>query len=126
MSRMSIEGSAAVVCRQYLGRMFSSSIRRFATIFQADISAILLFPYEIQINARPEKDIIIFSESQPSLQALQPAKTPSTLVKCRQKALNDVFPHQSLVLFWVLRHSGLRGRDGVNKLAMEGSDHQFV
>jgi hypothetical protein len=45
-----------------LGRRLSISLRKHATVFQPEVYAILACVYEIQMNARPEKYISIFSE----------------------------------------------------------------
>jgi ribonuclease HI len=82
--------------------------------------------YEIEKNATPEKYISIFSDSQATLKSLQSTKTSSQLVQRRQKSLSAIFTYKSVVLFWVHGHPGIRGKDSVDMLAMEGSGRQFV
>ena len=53
VSRTPVGGCTAGVYWQYLVREFGSSIRSLATIFQADIFAILPCDYENQMIARP-------------------------------------------------------------------------
>ena len=43
-----------------------------------------------------------------------------------QKALRDISTRQSVGLFWVPGHSGVRGNEIGNGLAREGTVHQFV
>ena len=81
---------------------------------------------EIQKKARPEKYFSIFSDSQTTLKSLQSTKTSSQLVQRRQKPLSAIFAHQSVVQFSVPGHPGIRGKDNVDKLAMDGSVRQFV
>jgi len=54
------------------------------------IYAILACAHEIQMNARSEKYVCIFIDSQVALKALQTAKITSPLVQQYQKALNDI------------------------------------
>jgi ribonuclease HI len=75
--------------------------------FQAEIHATLTCTHEIQMNARPEKCVSIFSDSQAALKALQAVKTTSPLVQQCQKALNDISTRHSVRMFWVPGHSGL-------------------
>jgi len=49
------EGTGAGVYRQLLGRRLSISLGKYATIFQAEVYAILASVYEIQTLVRPEK-----------------------------------------------------------------------
>jgi hypothetical protein len=57
-----------------MGRRVTISLGRHATVFQAEIYAILACVYKIQINARSEHDISICSDSQTALKALWAAK----------------------------------------------------
>jgi ribonuclease HI len=57
-----------------VGRRLTTSLGRHATVFQAEIYAILACVYEIQVNARSEHDISICSDSQMALKALRAAK----------------------------------------------------
>jgi len=52
-----------------LGRRLSISLRKHATVFQPEVYAILACVYEIQMNARPEKYISIFSDSRVALES---------------------------------------------------------
>jgi hypothetical protein len=78
---------------QSLGTGLSISLGRYATVFQAEINAILTCAYKIQMNAKPEKYISICSDSQASWKTLQSAKTMSPLVQWFQKAVNDISTH---------------------------------
>jgi hypothetical protein len=53
-----------------LGRRISISLRKHAIVFQPEVYAILACVYEIQKNARPEKYVSIFSDSQVALKAI--------------------------------------------------------
>jgi hypothetical protein len=77
-SRMK-EGTGAGVYGQSVERRLSFSVGRYTTVFQAEIYAILACVYEIQSLNRPEKYIIICSDSQAALKALQAVRTMSPL-----------------------------------------------
>jgi hypothetical protein len=73
-------GAGDGVYEQSLGRRLSISLAKYATVFQAEIYAILACVYEIQANVRSEKYISICYDSEAALKALQAAKTTSPLV----------------------------------------------
>ena len=100
-------GTGAGVYWQSLGRRLSICLVKYATIFQTEIHAILACAHKIQTNARPEKCVSIFSDSQAALKTLQAAKTTSPLVQQCQKTLNVISTQHSVGLFCVHGHSDL-------------------
>ena len=80
-----------------MGRRLSFSLGRYATVFQAEIYAILACAHEIQLHGRPEKCVGICSDSQVALKALQAARISPLVQQC-QKALNDI--EISFIAFW--------------------------
>jgi hypothetical protein len=54
-----MEGTGTGVYGQSLGRRLSISVGKYATIFQAELYAILAYVYEIQTLVRPEKYVSI-------------------------------------------------------------------
>jgi hypothetical protein len=85
-----MEGTGAGVYGQSVGRRLSIPLGKHATVFQAEVYAILACVYETETQGRPEKCVSICSDSQAALEALQAAKTISPLVEQCQKALNDI------------------------------------
>ena len=83
-------GTGAGVYGQYVGRRLSVSVGRYAAVFQAEIYAVLACAYEIQLYGRSEKYVSICCDSQVALEALQAARTTSSLVQQCQKVLNDI------------------------------------
>jgi ligand-binding sensor protein len=75
---------------QSVNRRLSISLGKHATVFQAEVYAILACVNETETQDRPEKHVSICSESQAALKALQAAKTTSPLVWQCQQALNDI------------------------------------
>lgn len=116
----------AGVYGQFLGSRLNISLRKHATIFQAEMYAILACVNEIQINVRPEKYIGICSDSQAALKAFQAATTTSALVRRCQKAFIDISPGHAVGLYWVSGHAGVRRNEIADKLARDGFVQKFV
>jgi hypothetical protein len=76
-----VERSGAGVYGQYVNRRLSIPLGKHATVFQAEVYAILACVHEIEAKYRPEKYVSICSGSQAALKALQAAKTTSLLVR---------------------------------------------
>jgi hypothetical protein len=74
------EGTGAGVYGQSVNRRHSIPLGKHATVFQAEVYAILACVHEIEAQDRPEKYVSICSDSQAALKALQAAKTTSPLV----------------------------------------------
>jgi hypothetical protein len=73
-------------------RMLSIPLGIHATVFQAEVYAILACAHENEAQDRPEKYVSICSASQAALKALQAAKTTSPMEHQCQHALNDLCP----------------------------------
>jgi len=84
------EGTGAGVYGQSVNRRLIISLHKHATVFQAEVYAILACVHEIETQERPEKYVSICSDSQVALKALQAAKTTSPLVQLCQQPLNDI------------------------------------
>jgi hypothetical protein len=64
------EGTRVGVYGQSVGRRLSFSLGRYATVFQANIYAILACVHENQFQGKPEKHVRICSDSQADVKAL--------------------------------------------------------
>jgi len=84
------EGTGAGIYGQSVGRRLTICLGRYATVFQAEIFAILACAHEVQLHGRPEQHISICSNGQATLNALQVARTTCALVQQCQKAVNDI------------------------------------
>jgi len=109
-----------------VGTRLNFSLGRYATIFQAEIYAILAFVYEIQFQDRPEKNVSTCSDSQVALKVLQTVKTMYPLVQQCQKSLNDISNRHAVGLYWVPEHVGVRGNEIADELARGGSVLEFL
>jgi len=105
------EGTRAGVYGQSVGQRLSSSLGRYATVFQAEIYAILACAYGTQSQNRPEKYVSICSDILAALKALKTVRTTSPLVHQCHKALNDISIQHVVGLFWVPGHAGIRGNE---------------
>ena len=83
-----VEGTGAGVYGQSVNRRLSIPLGKHATVFQAEVYAILACVEEIETQDHPEKYASICSNSQAALKALQAAKTTSPLVRQCQKVLD--------------------------------------
>jgi len=108
------------------GRRLGFSIGRYATVFQAEICAILACAYEIQSQNRPEKYVSICSDNLAALKALKAVRTTSLLVHQCQKALNDISIRHVTDLFWVPGHDGIRGNKIADGLERGGTALSFL
>jgi ribonuclease HI len=120
------EETGAGVYGQSVNRRLSIPLGKHATVFQAEVYAILACAHEIEAQDRPEKYVSICSDSQAALKALQAAKTMSPLVQQCQQALNDISTQHAARLYWVPGHAGVRGNEIAEKLARSSSAQGFI
>jgi ribonuclease HI len=69
-----VEGTGAGVCGQSANRRLSMCLGKHATVFRAEVYAILACVHDTETHNRPEKYVSIYSDSQAALKALQAAK----------------------------------------------------
>ena len=114
------EGTGAGVYGQSVNRRLRIPLGKHATVFQAEVYAILACAQEIEAQHRPEKYVSICSDSQVALKAIQAAKTTSPLVRQCQQMLNDVSARHAV------GHAGIRGNEIADRLARSGSGQRFI
>ena len=111
-----VERPGAGVYGQSAGRRLCISLGKHATVFEAEVYAILACIHEVETQDRPEKYAIVCSDSQAAMKALQAAKTMSPLVRqCRKS--NDISTRNTVGLYRVPGHARIRGNEIANKLA---------
>ena len=74
------EGTGAGVYGQSVNRRLSIPLGKHATVFQAEVYAILACVHETETQDQPEKLVSICSDSQTALKVLQAVKTTPPLV----------------------------------------------
>jgi ribonuclease HI len=94
---------------------------KYATLFQTEIYAILQFAYENMRKAYRNKRILIFSDSQAALKALNGPKVTSRLVAECLEALSALADLNKVTLIWVPGHRGICGIEQADKLARQAS-----
>jgi ribonuclease HI len=117
--------TGAGVYGQSLRRRLSFSLGKYATVFQAEIYAILVCAYKIQSQNRSERYVSICSDSQAALKALQAVRTSPLVHQC-QRALSDISARHVIRLYWVPGHAGVRGNEIADGLARDGSGRGFL
>jgi ribonuclease HI len=119
-------GTRAGVYGQYVRRRFYFSLQKYATVFQAEIYAILACTHEIKTHRIPEKHVRIRSDSQTAWKALKAVRTMSFLLHQCQKVLNEIPALHAAGLYWVPGYARVRGNETANGLARCGSASRFV
>jgi ribonuclease HI len=119
-------GAGAGVYGQSVRRSLSLSLGIYATVFQAEVFAILACVYDIKAYGTPEKHLSICSDSLAVLKALGAVRTTSPLVRQCQEALNSISARHAVGLYWVPGYVGVRGNQTSDGLARNGSASGFV
>ena len=104
----------------------SEPMGKYASIFQAEINAIgRCAEVSIQRNYR-NKHIVINSDSQAAIKALNSPIITSRLVWECLGHLNELGRTNRVLLRWVPSHSGIEGNEMADQLAKEGAETPFV
>ena len=91
------------------------------SVFQAEIMAINKAIDTLEESDINSKDIIIFTDSQSALGAIDKHKTNSKIVLDTVNKLNKLGKANNLNLKWVKAHVGIDGNETADRLAKEGS-----
>ena len=102
------------------------SLTKESTVFQAEMAAIHHCAGEILGQSQNSRSIIIFSDSQAALKALESTQVNSKLVWDCVSALNELGRHKKVTLAWVPGHKGHQGNEKADELARQGSSMAFV
>ena len=99
---------------------------KFATVFQAEVFAILSCAREAVAQNYRGGCFCICSDSQAALKALESPKMCSALVKECSQVLQGLAVQKAVRLVWVPGHVGVAGNEQADALAREGSNTPFV
>ncbi|XP_043483540.1 uncharacterized protein LOC122512001 [Leptopilina heterotoma] len=104
----------------------AESLGQHATVWQAEVCAILTCAQISIRNGTKGKRISICVDSQAALGALKNPTIESKLVwECRS-VLDELGSANRLSLIWVPGHSGIKGNERVDVLAKTGSETKFI
>ena len=104
----------------------SISLGEYATVFQAEIVAIMQCAQTALSTGRTGRCIKICSDSQAAIKALgAPTITSQLTLECRQ-TLEALAEGNKVTLVWVPGHSGIKGNEKADMLAKVGSETKFV
>jgi ribonuclease HI len=90
---------------------------KFATVFQTEIYAILQCAHENIRRAYRNKRILIFSDSQAALRAIDGPKVKSDLVAECLNALSGLAGQNEFILALVPGHCGIQRNEEADRLA---------
>jgi hypothetical protein len=99
----------------------SFSLGKFATVFQTEIYAILQCAYENIRRGYRNKRILIFSDSQAAVRALDGPKVKSDPVVDCLNALSGLAGQNEVILAWVPGHCDIQGNEEADRLARQVS-----
>jgi len=102
-------------------RSFSFPLGKFATVFQTEIYDHLQGAFEKKRKACKNKRILIFSDSQAALKALNSPKVTSGLVAECLDSLTLLAGMNEVTLIRVPGYSSIRDNEEVDKLARQAS-----
>jgi ribonuclease HI len=102
------------------------SLGRHATVFQAEVYAIIYCLLENINRSYCTKSIFIFSDSQAALKALNLSLIKSKLVWNCFKLLLKLAEQNKVKLILVLGHSGVEGNERADQLAKLGADEPLL
>ncbi|KAJ8910772.1 hypothetical protein NQ315_008893 [Exocentrus adspersus] len=120
-SRMRDEYLGAGIYLENSGAQQSYSLGSYATVFQAEVFAILMTAHREDVRNCAEERIFICSDSQAALRAVSFPRTRSILVQECGDALESLAGQREVELVWVPGHMGVPGNERADQLARLGS-----
>ena len=118
-------GSGSGVYQRRQGRGSFASLGKDATVFQAEIMAIILCAHRV-LESPGRGSVVICSDSKSSLQALQGFTTKSKLVLECHEILCRIGLERSITLTWIPAHRGYHGNEIADRLAKLGAGQKPV
>lgn len=123
-SKINDDNGAGVYCP--IGTEESYPLGKHATVFQAEVYAILKCCGICLREERRGKRICICSDSRATLLALQSPKVTSRMVWEGRERLCDLAEDNGVELRWVPGYSGILGNEAADRLTREGFSATLV
>lgn len=119
-SKTNAGSGAGIFCRKP-GTRASYSLGKYCTVFQAEVFAIDKCAERMITRDVKHRHIVILSDSQAALRALDSWKITSKLVFGCMEKLVTLGKNNRINLVWIPGHSGHTGNEIADKLAVKGS-----
>ncbi|KAJ8968204.1 hypothetical protein NQ317_018863 [Molorchus minor] len=100
--------SGAGLCLEGRDVEQSFALGSYATVFQAEVFAILMTAHKEEVRNCPEQKIVICSDSKAALQAICAPRTKSALAQECGDALKQLASQKEVTLVWVPGHTSRR------------------
>ena len=94
---------------------------RFATVFQAEVYAIMQAANMLRDKEYTNKKIVVHSDSRAALQAIDGNNVTSTIVGNAISSLNIIDPSNTVELRWIKGHADHMGNEEADRLAKDGA-----